>query len=328
MPRRRGNPESEVRNHRSGFTLVELLVVIAIIGILIALLLPAVQAAREAARRMQCSNNLKQIGLAIHNYESAQKCMPVCWTYYLGYPSDPAKRRSWTVMLLPYLEQSAIYNNMDLSKTALDSSTNTGTNPPVSNLSLIQQNLELVLCPSDGKARTPLARTDAAGGIVLALTSYAANVGDHFNDHDEGNGYPPRYGNGSYDASTSRGVISRYGYSATFAEITDGLSNTFAVGEVVPAWCVWEDWGHQSFATTAFPINHHNADFAKNTNSSLGYDYSPSDHNNCILFRSMHPGGCHFAFCDGSVHFVSETVDMKTYRAMASRGGGEVLGQY
>jgi prepilin-type N-terminal cleavage/methylation domain-containing protein/prepilin-type processing-associated H-X9-DG protein len=304
-----------------GFTLVELLVVIAIIGILIALLLPAVQAAREAARRMQCSNNLKQIGLAMHNYEQSNKCLPVCWSYYLGYPNDPAKRRSWTVMLLPYLEQGAIYDKMDLSKTALDNTANDPGNPTITNLWLIQQNLEVALCPSDGKARKPLARTDAAAGIVLALTSYAGSVGDHFNDHDEGNGYPPRYGNGSVDASTTRGVISRYGYSATFAEIRDGLSNTFAAGEVVPEWCVWEDWGHQSFATTAFPINHRNHDFAQAI-------LPPTDHNNCIGFRSLHPGGAQFVFCDGSVHFISETIDILTYRALASRDGSEVLGQF
>ena len=300
-----------MNRYRRAFTLVELLVVITIIGILIALLLPAVQAAREAARRMTCSNNLKQIGLAIHNYEQAQKCMPVCWSYYLGYPNDPARRRSWTVMLLPYMEQQPLYDKFDMAKTNLE--------PP--NLALIQENLAVALCPSDGKARTPLARTDAASGIVLALTSYAGNVGDHHNDTDEGNGYPPRYGNGSVSASTTRGTISRYGYSATFAEITDGLSNTFAVGEVVPAWCVWEDWGHQSFATTAYPINHRNREFKTGA-------LAPTDHNNCIGFRSMHPGGAHFAFCDGSVHFVSETIDVRTYRGLASRAGGEVLGQF
>jgi prepilin-type processing-associated H-X9-DG protein len=286
-------------------------VVIAIIGILIALLLPAVQAAREAARRMSCSNNLKQIGLAMHNYEQVGKCLPVSWSYRPGYPNDEGKRRSWIVMLLPYLEAGTIYDRMDLDLSGL-------VDP---NLPLIQKNLAVALCHSDGEAPTPRKRTDAAANIVLALASYAGNVGDHFNDHDEGNGYPPRYGNGSIDASTTRGVISRYGYSAKFSEIRDGLSNTFAAGEVVPAWCVWEDWGHQSFATTAFPINHRNRDFAQGV-------LSPHDHNNCIGFRSLHPGGAQFVFCDGSVQFIGETIDILTYRALASRDGGETLGEF
>lgn len=89
----------------------------------------------------------------------------------------------------------------------------------------------------------------------------------------------------------------------------------------MPAWCVWEDWGHQSFATTAFPINHRNREFARGA-------LSPHDHNNCIGFRSLHPGGAQFVFCDGSVHFIAETIDVLTYRALASRDGGEVVSNF
>jgi prepilin-type N-terminal cleavage/methylation domain-containing protein len=300
-----------MRNAKRGFTLVELLVVIAIIGILIALLLPAVQAAREAARRMACSNNLKQIGLAIHNYEQANKCMPVSWSYRPGYPADVGKRRSWTVMILPYLEKSTIYTKIDMTQTML----------VAPNLPLIQENLEVVLCASDGNARKPLKRTDAAANIVLALTSYAGCVGDHYNNVDEGNGYPPRYGNGSIDAATTRGVLSRYGYSAPFADITDGLSRTFAVGEVVPSWCVWQDWGHQSFATTAYPLNYRNRDFAMGV-------LPPTDANNSIGFRSLHASGAQFAFCDASVQFINEAIDVLIYRALASRAGREIVGEF
>ncbi len=293
------------------FTLVELLVVITIIGILIALLLPAVQAAREAARRTQCTNNLKQLGIACHNYHQVYGVLPLCNTYQPGYPNDTGMRRSWTVGLLPYLEQGAIFEKMDMKKKGIESP----------NLELIQQNLTVVLCPSDPQAKTPLTRADAAASLKLALTCYAANVGDHFNDVPDGLGYPPRYGNGSVDAATTRGVISRYGYSASFEEIRDGLSNTFLLGEVVPEWCVWQDWGHQSFATTGRPINNRNQDFATGV-------LSPWDPYNCICFRSLHPGGAQFLLCDGSARFFNETIDYATFRALASRRGGEAVGAF
>ncbi len=293
---------------KSAFTLVELLVVITIIGILIALLLPAVQSAREAARRMQCGNNLKQIGLAMHNYHQVHGVLPICNTYRPGYPDDMGSRRNWIVPILPFLEQSAIYDQMDQSKSGLESP----------NLALIQQNLPAVLCPSDPGADKPQTRADQAGSIVLALTCYAASVGDHYNDVDDGLGHPPRYGNSSFDAQTTRGVISRKAWSAKFAQITDGLSNTFCVGEVVPEWCLWQDWGHQSFATTGQPINHRNRDFASGV-------LTASDHFDCISFRSFHPSGAQFLLCDGSVHFITDTIDYATYRGLASREGAELL---
>jgi len=304
-------PKHNFSRPPAGFTLVELLVVITIIGILIALLLPAVQAAREAARRMQCSNNLKQIGIAMHNYHQMHDVLPLCNTYGRGYPDDNGMRRSWTVPLLPFLEQNAVYEQMDQSISGIEEP----------NLSLIQENLSVVLCPSDRAAAKPRTRADMASSLTLALTCYAASVGDHFNDVPDGLGYPPRYGNSSFDATTTRGVISRKCWSAAFAEIRDGLSNTFCVGEVIPEWCLWQDWGHQSFATTGQPINHRNHDFASGT-------LAPTDHFNCISFRSFHPGGAQFLLCDGSVHFVSDTIDYATYRALASRSGGEVLDSF
>lgn len=131
--------------------------------------------------------------------------------------------------------------------------------------------------------------------------------------------FDPQYGNGAQDAATVRGVISRYAWSASFADITDGLSNTFFAGEVIHAWCAWEDWGHQSFVTTAHPINYRNQDFMAGTIGS-------GDHDSCIGFRSRHPGGAQFLMGDGSARFLSETIDFNTYCFLASRAGNEVAG--
>jgi prepilin-type processing-associated H-X9-DG protein len=146
-------------------------------------------------------------------------------------------------------------------------------------------------------------------------------VGDHHNANGTANGFDPNYGNGSTTSSNTRGVISRYGYGARYAEITDGMPQTFLVGEVVPAWCNWQDWGHQSFATTAFPINWRNGDLQAGTLTGG----TPSD---TIVFRSRHSGGATFLFCDGSVKFLSQSIDMVTYRALASRDGNETVGNY
>jgi prepilin-type N-terminal cleavage/methylation domain-containing protein/prepilin-type processing-associated H-X9-DG protein len=298
------------RARRRGFTLIELLVVIAIIGILIGLLLPAVQKVREAANRTKCSNNLKQWGLAMHSYHGVFERFPVCQSY-----GGPAMRRSWMLVSLPFIEQDALYRQFDLTKDGLDTTLNASG---VSNRSVLQQNMKAAQCPSDPTVGTPAARTDNASGIILGLTSYAGNVGDHRNGTGTGTPLPDGiyydYGNNADTAGKVRGVISRYGYTASIAEITDGTSNTFVAGEVIPGYCIWEDWGHQNFATTAFPINWMNS----SGTALLG------DPNNCITFRSFHSGGANFVFGDGGVRFMTDSMDFTIYRALASRNGGEV----
>jgi prepilin-type N-terminal cleavage/methylation domain-containing protein len=303
---------------RRGFTLIELLVVIAIIAVLIALLLPAVQQAREAARRSQCKNNLKQWGLALHNYHDTYNVLPVQTSY------GPAVQYhwSWMSMCLPYIDQANLYNQADFTRDGLSTVVN---GSGFSNRQIIQGKLVQALCPSDPTAGTPLARTDAASGIVLGLTSYAASVGDHINS-TTATGAPVAsngYGNGATSSATCRGVISRYGWSATFADISDGLSNTFFVGEVVPAWCNWQDWGHQSFVTTAQPINFRNRDFQTTPPIVTGSNADVS-----IAFRSRHDGGAHFVLGDGVVRFISENISGVIYNGLASRRGLEVLGEY
>ena len=299
---------------RRGFTLIELLVVIAIIAILMGLLLPAVQKVRDAAARMSCQNNLKQIGIAMHMYHNDKGNLPPG----NGYGGPKPLRRSWMVPLLPYVEQAGIYDGINLDLSQLDTST---PGPKGTNLSLIQGNLKVVLCPSDKDAETPRPRADNASGFNLALTCYAANVGDHVNGtgstgHPSTTGTP--YGNNADTIQKTRGVITRYGVGLSFSEIVDGTSNTFLAGEVVPGWCNWQDWGHQSFATTAWPINHRNAEFASGA-------LLPSDANNCISFRSKHTGGANFLFGDGSVRFLTQDVSFAAYQAASSSKGGETL---
>jgi len=282
---------------RRGFTLVELLVVIAIIGVLVALLLPAVQAAREAARRTSCTNNMKQIGLAVHNYHDIHGAFP-----YFHSVSTGATGRNWQVPMLPFIEQGTRYDQMSQSVSSL----------VAPNLVLTQQNVPTYLCPSDAFSTEPTTGADTNSTVVRAQTSYAVNVGDHKNS--TGVGQAPDYANGTL--ANVRGVASRYGYTARFADVTDGLSNTIFVGECIGAFCAWQDWGYQSFATTAQGINFRNAEMQAKT-------IGPTDADKTIGFRSMHPGGAVFGMGDASTRFIAETINGVELRALASRNGGE-----
>ncbi len=304
------------RSFPRAFTLVELLVVITIIGILIALLLPAVQAAREAARRMQCSNNLKQFGLAIHNYHDTNHQLPLC-SGAGTFSNGSVGERNWIVALLPYIEQQSLYDQMDMLIPG-----DMGVN-----LTLIQENVTTALCPTDPYSRQPLPRYNNPGCAFtppIGLTNYGISVGDHVNGTGStGAPNPPYrpYGRSGYTSSNIRGVGSRYGWSCSFRDIRDGLSNTIAVGELIPSWSYWQSWGVNSFATTAWPINHRNRDYIAGT---APLQPCTTSNNDSITFRSFHPGGAHFLIGDGSVHFLSESMDHATYQDLSSRAGGEV----
>ncbi len=333
---------------RAGFTLIELLVVIAIIGVLIALLLPAVQAAREAARRMQCTNNLKQMGLALHNYESSVGSLPptlcitgttstVTWTN--GFGAHPR--------IMPYAEQGPLFNAINFD---LDMAT-------VYNTTVRVQVINMLICPSENK---PSYRETSGG--KLAISNYGYVVGDWFVWGGLGSSVA---GRSAFGPNLSRRL----------ADFTDGLSNTLWASEgkafmdyirdcpslanintpngipspdadpyaVAPEYlsgCVlkpgegrtewYESGAHHSGITTAWPPN-------RRIVGGPGKIYPDTDLNSnreklgkptyaAATARSYHPGGVNALFGDGSVKFIKSSISGQNWRSLGTVAGGEIVG--
>ncbi len=285
------------------FSLVELMVVLAIIGILIALLLPAVQQARETARRFQCSNNLKQIGLALHNYHNTYKAFPPLLVhnstispqtgFYSGW-------WSWYVRILPFVEQKPLYDQIDVDNDAV---------APFfigENREQVSQNLSVYLCPSEpyGKRIWSADWGMAADPLKAAHTNYLGC-------------------RGSTRDVPGDGVFPATNISVRMSEITDGTSSTLFVGER-PIDKVGE-WGWWALGT-GFD-GHGLADHVLDGSEGLRRGV-PGSSDDLTHFWSPHTGGAQFVLCDGSVRFLSYSINHETFQALCSRNGGEVVGEF
>jgi prepilin-type N-terminal cleavage/methylation domain-containing protein/prepilin-type processing-associated H-X9-DG protein len=338
-PMRRTSTLSTIRNRSyAGFTLVELLVVITIIGILIALLLPAVQAAREAARRMQCSNNLKQVALALFNYESGHGTMPAG-----GMLLSSTYGMSWWMRVLPYLESENVVAGIDYSKGGY-----TGVNTKLADV-LRHMQFPFMYCPSSNLPRE--VGCPEAGPPVNFYVQAATYAG--ISGAADGNATNP-YSARIVDTLTtnswaSTGGVLIMGRGIPIAEITDGTSNTLAIGEqsdfLTPAGPVPSTWipsstpcefgdcrsdcGH-GFPMGPYPkIWPYEPQFNVtcvyhpiNFKSTTGYGIK----NNCgsnSPIQSVHPGVANVAFADGSVHTLSESLNMTILRCLATRNDGQ-----
>jgi len=311
-----------------GFTLVELLVVIAIIGVLVALLLPAVQAAREAARRMQCQNHLKQIGLGFQNHHDVQSHLPTGgWGWsYVGDPDDGYAEKQpgcWTYNILPFIEQK---NLRELG----------GGDPGPLKLNdlvrLVETPIKVYNCPSRRPATlypVPIQPANAAKVTRGAKTDYSVNAGDQLADQNDA-------------GSPTAAVPSLWTYSGIcyprskirLAEITDGTSNTVMVGEkhlAVQSYRTGTDGADNENLYVGFDNDLFRSMNSNKTGAVGNIRFPPradSRTTDLRTFGSAHPAGFNAVLCDGSVRNITYTIDVNIYMRLGNRGDGQALGDF
>jgi prepilin-type N-terminal cleavage/methylation domain-containing protein len=327
---------------RCAFTLIELLAVVAIIGLLIALLLPAVQSARESARRTSCQNNLKQIGIALLSYESSNQALPPAGL--------PISEISWIVLVLPQLDMQSLYDQFSFAADQY----NTVAHPNNrKNFLAFQNPLPMFLCPSIPNRRVTItydsgglpAPTDQPHAAHYVGILGPAGLGLTITNPATGAPYPWQgAGGGSYGVAGDSGV---FGLAAgiKFGQITDGASNTFMVGE----WSWWHSAPTSDYHRSWMRNNARHPDSGsgtgpwiiskmiqpamtnpvmggmlqvKNIRSAINSRLNPN--HNDVALGSQHPGGAGFLRADGSVQFVDESIAMPVYYATSSRNGREV----
>jgi prepilin-type N-terminal cleavage/methylation domain-containing protein/prepilin-type processing-associated H-X9-DG protein len=324
-----------MRVQRAGFTLIELLVVFAIIAVLISLLLPAVQSAREAMRRAQCSNNLKQIGLAMHNYVIAHDAFPpgwkgCCWG-------------TWLIYVLPHLEQQALYNSWNFAGNNLWQPASVYEVPfrygSGANITVTSNRVSVYYCPSDG------GNSNLVGGTTWPVTSqnYVVNFGNTSATQDTSLDGVPFLGAPFTDIGSP--ITAIYGSSTTpsqslpvvrLSAITDGLSNTLITSEVVVgqgsdlrgfSW-----WFESAAFETYLGPNSLSPDMMQSqSNCSYPYANNPPCAGAASILevttaaRSRHPSGVNAGLADGSVRFFKNSINLPTWRALGTTRGGEVM---
>ncbi|MCA8985460.1 MAG: DUF1559 domain-containing protein [Planctomycetaceae bacterium] len=307
------------KKSRCAFTLIELLVVIAIIAILVALLLPAVQQAREAARRSQCKNNLKQIGLALHNYHDAHRTFPFGFDE-LG--------TGWTAMLLPYLEQASLYNTLTFAETGAGDWHVAGPNRDA-----CETLIPLFRCPSNPVQE----HVDSAGIPNRVPVTYIANAsGDRTADRNWG--HPGSIG----EIGVNQNGMFFWNSSIRMRDLIDGSSNTVAIGEAPTDVTRTFPGSGGNEILDHFGIGSPDIDGDGNPRrdfseflGSMGVEFNLIFRPNgldgdmmTLSYGSYHKGGGHFALADGSVRFISENLDSTVRMALGTRNGGEVLGEF
>ena len=289
-----------------GFTLVELLAVITIIGVLVALLLPAVQAAREAARRTSCRNNLRQIGIGLQGYHALHGFFPPGYLADVNTWTNP--QWSWSTFLLPYLEQQPVYDVLGVNTQSFGGGVSFASPCPVS-----QTSLSAFVCPSDNGPALNASKS------LFAKSNYRAIKGSQGSTTV------------TYNSLSNYNGVFYLNSCISTAAITDGSSNTLAVGE-----CELDPHG-QTYVGTLWAgmrgVDPSGSDGARVCISDVMW-WVDSDPLYCIngqavqAFSSRHAGGTHFLFADGSVHFLQESIDGQTLERLACRNDGLPIGSY